>query len=111
VGADTGSVNAQTTIVNTGNTSIGIQVSGTDLAGAVNIPVGSQKFATTTFTYGSCSICQFLTGSATNVDTTLVKPTSTTTAVSRNIYWGITVPNGTDATVHTGTNTFTATSP
>jgi hypothetical protein len=111
VGADTGSVNAQTTIVNTGNTSIGIQVSGTDLAGAINIPVGSQKFATTTFTYGSCSICQFLTGSATNVDTTLVKPTSTTTAISRNIYWGITVPNGTDATVHTGTNTFTATAP
>lgn len=110
-GGDTGSVNAQTTIVNTGNTPIGIQVSGTDLAGGVSIPVGSQKYATSTFAYGTCSICQFLTGSATNVDVSLAKPTATTTPVSSDIYWGISVPNGTDATVHTGTNTFTATAP
>ncbi len=110
-GADTGAVNTQTTIVNTGNTPIGITVAGTDLAGAVNIPVGSQKYATTTFAYGSCSLCQFLTGSATNVNVSLAKPTATTTPVTSNIYWGITVPNGTDASVHTGSNTFTATAP
>lgn len=110
-GADSGSVNAQSTIINTGNTPIGIQVSGTDLAGGVDIPVGSQKYATSTFAYGSCSICQFLTGSATNVDVSLAKPTATTTSVSSDIYWGISVPNGTDASVHSGTNTFTATAP
>ncbi len=111
-GADTGAVNAQTTFVNTGNTPIGIEVSGTDLAGSSgSIPVGEQKFATTTFAYGSCSVCQFLTGSATNVDITLGKPTATTTEVSGDIYWGLNVPVGTDASVHTGTNTFMATAP
>jgi hypothetical protein len=111
-GADTGSVNAQTTMVNTGNTPIGIQVAGTDLTGtSSSIPVGEQKYATSTFAYGSCSICQFLTGSATNVDISLAKPTSTTTPVTDELYWGINVPTGTRATTHQGTNTFIATSP
>jgi hypothetical protein len=111
-GADTGSFNAQTTMVNTGNTPIGIQVAGTDLTGtSSSIPVGEQKYATSTFAYGSCSICQFLTGSATNVDISLAKPTSTTTPVTDELYWGINVPTGTRATTHQGTNTFIATSP
>jgi hypothetical protein len=111
-GADTGSVNAATTLLNTGNTPIGIQVAGTDLAGtASTIPVGAQKYATTTFAYGSCSVCQFLTGSATNVNVSLAKPTATTSAVTSDIYWGIAVPNGTDVSTHQGTNTFIATSP
>ena len=111
-GSDTGSVNVQTSMINTGNTPIGIQVSGTDLTGASStIPVGQQKYATSTFAYGSCSICQFLTGSATNVNVSLAKPTSTSTPVTTDIYWGIAIPNGTDASTHTGTNTFMATAP
>lgn len=112
-GDDTGTVNAQTTMINTGNTQIGIQVYGTDLAGnSSSIPVGEQKYATTTFAYGSCSLCQFLTGSATNVDVSpLAKPTATTTPVTTDLYWGINIPTGIDASVHQGTNTFMATAP
>jgi hypothetical protein len=56
-------------------------------------------------------VCQFLTGSATNVNVSLAKPTATTSAVTSDIYWGIAVPNGTDVSTHQGTNTFIATSP
>jgi hypothetical protein len=111
VGSTTGATNQQTTVVNTGNSNIDIQLQGTDLAGTGStIPVGEQKFATTTFTYASCSICTFLTGSATNFEVDLPKPTSTTSPSTDDLYWGINVPNGTGAVSHTGTNTFWATS-
>jgi hypothetical protein len=110
-GGNTGGVNATTTIVNTGNASINVQLSGTDLSGgASTIPVGEQKYATSTFVYGSCSVCQFLTGSATNVAVNVGKPTSTSTQSKGDLYWGIDVPNGSGATAYSGVNTFTAVS-
>ena len=109
VGQNTGATNATTTIVNTGNANIDIQLAGTDLTGgASSIAVGEQKFATTTFAYSGCAICQFLTGSAANVEVDLPKPTSTSSPVSDDVYWGINVPTGTGATTFTGTNTFWA---
>ena len=109
VGENTGSIDATTTIQNTGNAGIDIQISGTNLTdGSNTIAVGEQKYATTTFAYGSCSICQFLTGSATNVDLNIPKPTSTSTPQASDVYWGINIPDGTAATLHTGTNTFIA---
>jgi hypothetical protein len=110
-GANTGAVNAQTIVNNTGNSSIDIQVSGTDLAGTGStIGVGEQKFATTTFAYGACAICQFLTGSASNVEVDLPKTTATTSPATDDLYWGLNVPLNTGAVVHTGVNTFIATS-
>jgi hypothetical protein len=110
-GSDTGGVNATTTIVNTGNSSINVQLSGTDLAGNTNtIPVGAQKYATSTFVYGSCSVCQFLTGSATNVAVNVNKTTSSTTDSKGDLYWGINVPLGSGANAYSGVNTFTAVS-
>lgn len=110
-GQNTNTVNATTSIYNTGNRSINIDLSGTDLVGgASTIGVGQQKFATTTFAYGSCSICQFLTGSATTIDVDLPKVTSSSTPTSDDVYWGLNVPLGTAGVLHTGTNTFTATS-
>jgi len=109
-GADTGTQNATTTIENTGNAPINIDLSGTDLSGTGgSIPVGQQKYATSTFTYGSCAICQYLTGSATNVSIELPKSTSTSTPSTSDIYWGISVPVGTGSNTYQGTNTFTAT--
>ncbi|MBP9668907.1 MAG: DUF2341 domain-containing protein [Candidatus Pacebacteria bacterium] len=111
VGSNTAGVNEQTTILNTGNSSIDIQVAGTDLAGSEgSIAVGEQKFATSTFTYGACAICQFLTGSATNVEVDLPKTTASTSPSSDDVYWGLNVPTGTKAELHQGTNTFIATS-
>ena len=109
VGGNTGSVNATTTIINTGNSLINVQLSGTDLSsGASSIAVGEQKYATSTFIYGSCSICQFLTGSASNVNMNIAKPTSTSSTQSGNLYFGVDVPNGSAATTYSGTNTFIA---
>jgi hypothetical protein len=112
VGSTTGNVNATTTIQNTGNTNINISVAGTDLAGTQGtIAVGEIKYATTTFAYGSCAVCQFLTGGATPVVVDLPKPTSTSTPITDDLYWGLNIPNGTSAELHSGTNTFLATSP
>ena len=109
VGQNSGTTVATSTIQNTGNAGIDIQVSGTNLTdGANTIAVGEQKYATSTFQYGSCSICQFLTGSATNVDLNIPKPAATTTQSTSTVYWGINIPNGTAATLHTGINTFIA---
>jgi hypothetical protein len=112
VGSTTENVNATTTIQNTGNTNINISVAGTDLAGTQGtIAVGEIKYATTTFAYGSCAVCQFLTGGATPVVVDLPKPTSTSTPITDDLYWGLNIPNGTSAELHSGTNTFLATSP
>jgi hypothetical protein len=111
-GANTGAVNEQTTVLNTGNSLIDIDLSGTDLTGgASTIGVGQIKYATSTFSYASCSICSFLTGSASEVDVNIPKPTSSTTPSGDDLFWGINVPNGTAAVLHSGTNTFIATSP
>jgi hypothetical protein len=114
VGQDTGATTTISTIANTGNSPIDIDIAGTDLVGPSGpsgaIPVGSQAYATSTFNYGSCSVCQFLTGSATHLEVDLPKPTATSTTVSDDLYWGITIPVGVAAETHTGTNTFIATS-
>jgi hypothetical protein len=59
---DTGSFNAVSTIKNSGNDAIDIQLDGTDLTGGISsdIPVSNQIFATSSFTYSSCSICTAL---------------------------------------------------
>jgi hypothetical protein len=108
VGSTTESYNATTTIVNTGNDGIDIEVSGTDMnAGISSIDVGLQRFATSTFTYSACAICQALTGTSTAYEVDLPKPTSTTT-VADALYWGLEVPTDTYGVAHTGQNTFIA---
>ncbi len=112
LGQNTGATTTITTVVNTGNAAIDIQLLGTDLEGpggpAGAIPVGEQKVATSTFTYSSCSICQALTGSASSFEVDLPKPTATSSTISDDLYWGINVPINTAATTLTGTNTFMA---
>jgi hypothetical protein len=110
LGEDTGASNASTTLENTGNDEIDIQLAGTDLtSGESAIPVGNQKYATSTFTYSACAICNFLSGTSTTFEMDLTKPTSTSSPVLDTLYWGIHVPTGVHGTTHTGLNTFFAT--
>lgn len=112
VGQNTGTTDATTTARNTGNVPIDIDVSGTHLQGSLGvIATSSQIYATSTFAYGSCSICQFLSGTAAPANVNIAKPTSTTTAQQQDIYFGITIPGGTGTGLHTGVNTFTAIPP
>lgn len=111
-GENTGTVLATTTVRNTGNTNIDVKVSGDDLTSASDsIPVGAQRYATSTFQYGTCSICAALSGTATNVQVVIPKPTSTSTPEEDEVYWGINVPIGSEPESYTGTNYFVATAP
>ncbi|KKK99676.1 hypothetical protein LCGC14_2630350, partial [marine sediment metagenome] len=106
--ADTGSTNQSVTVTNTGNAAIDIEASGTDITlGGSTIGVANQKYATSTFTYSSCTICTALSSTPAAYEVDLLKPTSAT-PVTDLIYWGLAVPNGTAQGVHSGTNTFTA---
>ena len=109
-GQDTGGFNATTTTKNTGNTNIDVQV-GAETGGLNTIPVGTQKFATTTFVYSSCSICTSLTGASNRAGVNIAKPTSTTTPQTTSISFGISIPNGTTAGTLTGVNDFSAVGP
>ncbi len=106
--ADTGSTNQSVTVTNTGNAAIDIEASGTDITlGGSTIGVANQKYATSTFTYSSCTVCTALSSTPAAYEVDLLKPTSAT-PVTDLIYWGLAVPNGTAQGVHSGTNTFTA---
>lgn len=109
LGADTGSVNATTTVQNTGNDAVDVDIEGSDMtSGGSTIPVSNQRYATSSFTYSSCTICNALSGTASTLEVDLAKPASTT-PVTDDIYWGIYVPIGVEGTTHYGQNTFYAT--
>jgi hypothetical protein len=110
VGSDTGSANATTSVVNTGNSLIDLDLGGDDMkAGASSIAYDKQKYSTSTFTYSGCAVCNLLAPSTTPTyfPIAVTKPTSTA-SFFKNIYWGVEVPLGTSATTHSGTNYFTA---
>jgi hypothetical protein len=105
---DTGAVNATSTLRNTGNDAIDVNLQGSDLTnGPSTIPVGNQKYATSSFTYAGCVICSALSGTASSLEVDLAKPTSTTPIID-DLYWGIYVPIGVAGTTHYGQNTFYA---
>jgi fibronectin-binding autotransporter adhesin len=111
VGQDTASTNATSTVQNTGNSGVDIQVEGTDMtADGSSIPVANQKFATSGFTYAGCVICTALSGSASTLEVDLPKPTSTSTPILDDLYWGVYVPLGVAGTTHEGQTTFYAVS-
>lgn len=104
---DTGSTNQQTTVTNTGNRSLDVQLSGTDMAsGGDTLDVGQQEYSATSFTYGAGTS---LTSSPVTLILSLLQPTSGTAPVTDLVYWGIGIPNGTPSGTYSGTNTFTAT--
>ncbi len=112
--SDTGSYNPTTTITNLGNSVIDVDVTGTDLSDGISsaIPAAQQKFATSTFLYGSCVTCLNLSSSsAVTLAVNLSKPTTVTPPIETDVYWGIAVPYGTNSTAHNGVNLFTAISP
>ena len=112
VGTDSGSRNATTTVGNTGNSILNLNLGGDNLrAGSNLISYDKQKYATTTFTYSSCPICSFLAASSspTYVPIGVSKATTTVFSPSKDIYWGISIPSGTAATTFSGSNIFGAT--
>ena len=109
-GSDTGSFNPSTIILNTGNSAIDAQISGTNLtAGSFSIDVGNQISSTTVFTYSDCNGVNCLTLSVTPTTYELDLPKVTSTAsVYEELFWGLQVPEAARTGVYSGTNTFTA---
>lgn len=113
--ADTGATNQTVTITNTGNVAIDSEISGdvmcTDYPGCSSgqsFGPTQQKFGLTDVTYSSLSNTLAATTTPDTVEVVLIKPTSTTTAVTDDTYWGIAIPVGQAAGSYTGQNTFTA---
>ena len=98
------------TVSNLGNDSLDVNIEATDLTSGVSyIPASQEKFATSTFTYSSCTTCTTLSSSSlTNVPLDLPKPTVPTPLTTDDLFWGIYVPLGALPTAHQGVNTFYA---
>jgi hypothetical protein len=110
LGTTTGSVSSST-LRNTGNASVDVDLAGSDLVGgASTIPVGNIRYATSTFTSASCAICNFLSSTTNQFEIDLPKPTSSSTPITDDIFWGITIPSNTGGVTHQGQNTFFAVS-
>jgi len=106
--SDTGSSNQTTTVTNTGNAAIDVNLSGASMANSsYTITADNQKYATSTFTYSSCTVCTALSGTLTRLEVDLAKPTSVT-PVTDDIFWGLLVPLGKPPGSYSGTNTFEA---
>jgi hypothetical protein len=110
INQNTGTFNPSVELLNIGNESIDVQIAGTDMTDgfASLIPVSQQRFATTTFDYAACVVCQTLSPVGTSVEVDLAKPVLADPPVADNIFWGIEVPFGTASNPHSGINTFTA---
>lgn len=104
---DTGSSNATTTVSNTGNAAIDVEVSGTAMTfSSFSIAVSNQKYDVSSVAYSSLSFT--LSGTPTQRELDLAKPTATSTPVTDDLFWGLFVPLSTPSGTYNGTNTFTA---
>jgi len=113
-GQDSGATPQSALVQNLCNTALDISVSGTNMTTAAEnytIIVTSQHYATETFTYnavGSATEVSLLTGAA-NLEINALKPTTSPTDSSDEVFWGIAAPvAASDATDYGGLNTFTA---
>lgn len=95
-GSDTGSSNTITTITNTGNSLINLEITGdymcTDYpaCGGQNIEPKNQEYDLTSFTYGNGTT---LSTSPATVNIGISKPTQTPSNSFKNLYWGIGIPS------------------
>jgi hypothetical protein len=110
-GSGTGSFNPTTTITNTGNSAIDLEICGTDLCTDYptcvlnEMDVSSQEYSTSAFVLGSGIS---LLNSTSTLDVDLPKPLSFPSNSTDIIYWGLGVPENTAVGTYAGENTFTA---
>lgn len=102
---NTGQTNGTTTVKNTGNELLKTQLAGQAMSySSYSIPVGQQQYGTAPFAWSAGN----LTGVPTDSGVVWSKPYSTTTPLTRDISWGIAIPNGQQPGTYSGTNSSTA---
>ncbi len=105
VGENSGTDNSTTTVVNIGNSPIDASLSGTDMAGNPSGSIGVSNMEWSLSGGFSWSSGSDLTTVDTGVNIVASNPISST-EVSDNIYWGIGIPFGADASIYYGQNDF-----
>ena len=96
-----------TNATNTGNCDINNEISGVDMDDGAGhtIGVGQQQYSTSsTYATGSAAWVA-LTGTSTELDVELAKPTATTSNSTDDIYWIIDIPDPQYPAAYSGTNT------
>ena len=107
VGENTGEDNATTTIVNIGNSPLNTNLSGVDMNGnpSGTITVDNIKWSLKgSFDYPVEGTV--LTSYGQNIDLSAPKATTTSVDSLDKVYWGISIPFGTDKSEYYGNNTF-----
>lgn len=106
-GSTTNPLAPTTTIQNTGNGSADVNLYGTNMtAGPNNIPVGQQKYATSSAGYATST--SLLVNPGVNIDLNIRKTTATSSRATSTLFWGISVPDPQPTGNYTGTNAFIA---
>ncbi|MBI5005412.1 MAG: hypothetical protein HZC03_02315 [Candidatus Lloydbacteria bacterium] len=112
--ANTGATNQTVTVTNTGNTAIDAEISGDVMCTTYpTCPTNffgpsQQKFGASNVTYASLANLLSATATPATIQINLAKPTSTTTPITIDLFWGIAIPLGKAAGIYTGQNIFTA---
>lgn len=103
-GSNSGTNNQELDIFATGNVGLDIEVSGTDLTSTNGvIPVSSQQFSLSPFTYGTSNV---LAEVPTSLEANITKTKSTTLGAGK-LYWGISIPEKLASGIYKGANTVT----
>lgn len=107
-GAKNDPLDKVTTVVATGNVSLDVVLYGTDMtSGSNSIPVSQQHYAlvsSTPYTNGTA----LLASPGAQADLNVCKTFSASNKATKNIYWGIAIPDPQAAGSYSGTNTFSA---
>ena len=94
------------TVTATGNTGIDVELSGINMTDSGNtIVVGAQKYGTTAVEYQNGIA---LTDSAVELELNCAKTTTSGSAATSTVYWGLQIPNKTVTGTYSGTITFGA---
>lgn len=111
---NTGATNQTVTVTNTGNTAIDAEISGDVMCtiypscSTSFFGPSQQRFGASNVTYASLANLLSATATPATIQINLAKPTSTTTPVTIDLFWGIAIPVGKATGVYTGQNIFTA---
>lgn len=104
-GSTTPTLNQPVVVTSTGNISLNVTLYGTNMtSGANTIPVGDQKYATSSVLYASGSPLLVSTGTLFHLNEK--KTTASSTPTTSTIYWGLSIPVPQPTGNYTGANTF-----
>ncbi|MFH1648112.1 MAG: hypothetical protein ABIA11_00050 [Patescibacteria group bacterium] len=105
-GSDTGTLSATSTLAGTGNVSLDVDSTSTDMTGPSTIAVGYQEFSISSgISYGSGTDAST---SIQEIELNLAKTNSTSSQATANVYWGIAIPEGSPAGDYTGYTSYQA---